>query len=175
MYEEGEEEDLDPRIFALVPHLSRALDMSVSSIKGYLERDNGQVIIKDLPTLKHLRRLGAIGLCATSAAIFPLDRLVQALARARLPNKDLIKRISVMKMDAFSESSDLSLGGGFNEDVEEEHVEEEKEGEEEEEKDGDADVQEVVGLITHNGAPKSLTLEEVGTRKLFLITTFETN
>ena len=168
MYEEGEEEDLDPRIFALVPHLSRALDMSVSSIKGYLERDNGQVIIKDLPTLKHLRGLGAIGLCATSAAIFPLDRLVQALARARLPNKDLIKRISVMKMDAFSESSDLSLGGGFNEDVEEEHVEEEKEGEEEEEEeeeeDGDADVQEVVGLITHNGAPKSLTLEEVGTR-----------
>jgi hypothetical protein len=162
VYEEGEEEDLDPRIFALVPHLSRALDMSVSSIKGYLERDNGQVIIKDLPTLKHLRGLGAIGLCATSAAIFPLDRLVQALARARLPNKDLIKRISLLKMDALSESSDLSLGGGFNEDVEEE----------EEEKDGDADVQEVVGLITHNGAPKSLTLEEVGTRKLFLITTF---
>lgn len=164
MYEEGE--DLDPRIFALVPHLSRALDMSVSSIKGYLERDNGQVIIKDLPTLKHLRGLGAIGLCATSAAIFPLDRLVQALARARLPNKDLIKRISVLKMDDFSESSDLSLGGGFNEDVEEEHVEEEEEEEKEEEKDGDADVQEVVGLITHNGAPMSLTLEEVGTRIL---------
>jgi hypothetical protein len=157
--------------------------MSVSSIKGYLERDNGQVIIKDLPTLKHLRGLGAIGLCATSAAIFPLDRLVQALARARLPNKDLIKRISVMKMDVFSESSDLSLGGGFNEDVEEEHVgeekeedeedeedekdEEEDEEDEEDEKDGDADVQEVVGLVTHNGAPMSLTLEEVGTRKLF--------
>ena len=163
MYEEGEEEDLDPRIFALVPHLSRALDMSVSSIKGYLERDNGQVIIKDLPTLKHLRGLGAIGLCATSAAIFPLDRLVHALARAKLPNKDLIKRISVLKMDAFSESSDLSLGGGFDEDVEEEHVEEEeKEEEKDEEMDGDAGVQEVVGLITQ--APMSLTLEEVGTR-----------
>jgi hypothetical protein len=168
VYEEGEDDDLDPRIFALVPHLSRALDMSVSSIKGYLERDNGQVIIKDLPTLKHLRGLGAIGLCATSAAIFPLDRLVQALARAKLPNKDLIKRISVMKMDAFSESSDLSLGGGFNEDVEDEKdVGEEKEEEEEDEKDGDADVQEVVD----NGAPMSLTLEEVGTRKLFLIMT----
>ena len=163
MYEEGEDEDLDPRIFALVPHLSRALGMSVSSIKGYLERDNGQVIIKDLPTLKHLRGLGAIGLCATSAAIFPLDRLVHALARAKLPNKDLIKRISVLKMDDFSESSDLSLGGGFDEDVEEEHVEEEeKEEEKDEEMDGDAGVQEVVGLITQ--APMSLTLEEVGTR-----------
>jgi hypothetical protein len=57
--------------------------MSLSSLKGYLEQDIGLDIIKDIPTLKHLRQIGCIGSTATSAAIFPIERLVQALATAK--------------------------------------------------------------------------------------------
>jgi hypothetical protein len=54
--------------------------MSISSFKGYLEQDIGLDIIRDIPTLKQLRQIGCIGSTATSAAIFPIERLVQALA-----------------------------------------------------------------------------------------------
>ena len=154
-----EEEDIDQRIFALVHHLARALNMSVSSIKGYFERDKGQVIIKDLPTLKQLRSLGAIGLTATSTAIFPLDRLVHSLASAKGPNKDLVKRISTLKLEANSDSESLSLG----EDVE-------KDGRHSDEDDVrdlgdklDEEENEVEVEVDAQGAsiPKVLTLKEV--------------
>lgn len=77
--------------------------MSISSIKGYFERDSGQVIIKDIPTLKQLRGLGAIGTTTTSASIFPLERLVSALALAKGPKKELVMKIASLRLPEKSE------------------------------------------------------------------------
>lgn len=139
------EEEEEPRLFALVSHLAIVLNMSVSSIKGYLERDIGQVIVKDVQTLKHLKHLGAIGLTATSAAIFPLERLMQALSLAKGPDKDLIKRIASLKVEAWTDSCDnLSHESkneeeGFHEEEDNDEKEEEEEDDHDEDEDEDHD------------------------------------
>jgi hypothetical protein len=166
------EEDIDPRVYGLVAHLSRALNMSISSIKGYLERDIGQVILKGNEALHHLRRLGAIGPSATSVAIFPLDRLVHALAGAKGPNKDLVKRIGDLHMEAISDSCDLSLGSkreeedydneSYGDEDEEEEEEEEEEREREEEDVVEVNGGHMVQSVLSGPIPKTLTLEEVG-------------
>ena len=189
MYEE--EEDIDHRVFALVSHLARALNMSVSSIKGYFERDIGQVILKGNGALRQLRQLRAIGSSATSVAIFPLDRLEYALASAKGPNKDLVKRIAALHMEETSDEVEeglnneddgleadhdegVGLEGGDDDDDDHDHDDHgfgyddgfgDDRGFEDEEHDGqEVDAYNLDQRVQSVLAtPKILTLEEVGT------------
>jgi len=122
------------RTWGVVSQIASILAINITTLKGLLEKMGGVRVVREIPVLRELRKLGVIGSKAPSIALYPMDQLKDALQNAKKVDMDLLHKLLTL-----TPPFDIPLGGREGED------EGEKEGEKEGDDDWEPDEDEVEG------------------------------
>ena len=81
------------RTWGIVSQMASILSINITTFKGFLDKMGGVRVLREIPILRELRKLGVVGSKAPSVALFPLDQLKDAITKAKKVDMDLIEKL----------------------------------------------------------------------------------
>lgn len=90
---ENVEDSNQVRTWGIVSQMASILSINITTFKGLLDKMDGVRVLREIPVLREMRKLGVVGSKAPSVALFPLDQLKEAITKHKKVDMDLLDKL----------------------------------------------------------------------------------